>query len=261
MSSMWYSRTEAKIRERFGAARSAAEADPESPVVMFLDEVDSIASARGASVHRVDDRAVDALAVELDGLRSCGNVLVLGATNRKDSLDPALVRPGRFGDAPIKVGRPRRRAARSILAKYLRDDMPYRPGSGSNGSEREEIIDSTVSRLCSPNGDAEIATITFRDATRRVVRAQDVLSGALLAKIARGAARRACLRHIETGAQGIGFDDVLEAIADEIETAARILTPANCSRFLDDLPQDVDVVKVEPVERKPKKIHRFAHVA
>jgi proteasome-associated ATPase len=267
LGSMWYSRTEAKIRERFSVARAAAEADPDSPVVMFLDEIDSIASARGASAHRVDDRAVDALAVELDGLRSRGNILVLAATNRMDILDPALIRPGRFGDAPIKVGRPRRVAARAILSKYLRDDMPYRPGTGSNGANgdngaaREEIIESTVSRLCSPNGDNDIATVTFRDASQRVVRLQDILSGALLAKIARSAARRACLRHIESGSQGIGFDDVLDAVGDEIETASRVLTPANCSRHLDDLPQDVDVVRVVPVERKPKNVHRFAHVA
>jgi len=181
-----------------------------------------------------------------------------------DILDPALIRPGRFGDAAIKVGRPRRVAARAILSKYLRDDMPYRPSNGANGANggvRDEIIESTVSRLCSPNGDNDIATVTFRDASQRVVRLQDLLSGALLAKIARSAGRRACLRHIESGSQGIGFDDVLDAVGDEIETASRLLTPANCSRHLDDLPQDVDVVRVEPVERKPKHVHRFTHVA
>jgi proteasome-associated ATPase len=265
LGSMWYSRTEAKIREVFRVAREAAEADPDVPVVMFLDELDSIASARGANVHRVDDRAVDALAVELDGLQERGNVLVLAATNRMDILDPALIRPGRFGDVPIRVGRPRRVGARAILSKYLRDDMPYaaQPGGNgdSNGRVREEILDATMSRLYSPNGEGDVATLTFRDGTRRTVRIGDLVSGAVLAKIARGAARRACLREIETGSRGIELADVLDAVGGEIDTAARLLSPVNCSRYLDDLPQDVDVVRVEPVERKPANVYRFTNVA
>jgi proteasome-associated ATPase len=302
LGSMWYSRTEAKIREVFRVAREAAEADPTRPVVMFFDELDWIASSRGHNVHRVDDRAVDALAVELDGLRSRGNVLVLAATNRMDVLDPALIRPGRFGDAPIKVGRPRRAAAGAILSKYLRDDMPYAPVPGanggrsnggraksagangdrardgrsagrrstgarvarargcSNGGAREEIVEATVSRLYAPNGEGDVAAITFRDGSRRVVRLQDVMSGAVLAKIARGAARRACLREIETGAGGIELADVLAVIDGEIDAAARVLTPRNCALHLDDLPQDVDVVKVEPILRKRPNVHRFMRV-
>jgi proteasome-associated ATPase len=270
LGSVWYSGTEAKIREVFRVAREAAQSDPDIPVVIFFDELDWIASSRGNNIHRVDDRAVDALAAELDGLSARGNILLVAATNRMDVLDPALLRPGRFGDMPIKVGRPRRAAARAILSKYFRAEMPYASGVGSNGGRsdhgrsngeaREEILDATLSRLYSPNGEGDVAVITFRDGSRRVVRLQDVMSGAVLAKIARGAARRACLREIETGAGGIELAGVLAVIDGEIDAAARVLTPRNCSLHLDDLPQDVDVVKVEPIERKPANVHSFMQV-
>jgi proteasome-associated ATPase len=266
LASMWYGQSEANIREVFRVAREASVAQPEIPVVMFLDELDSIAASRGASLHRVDDRQVTALAAEINGLQACGNVLILAATNRKDILDEALIRAGRFGDVCLKVGRPRRPAARAILSKYLRDDMPYatEPGANSAGANggsdetaRAEILDAALSRLYSPNGDGDVATLTFRDGTRRTVRINELMSGAVLAKIARVAARRACLREIETGAVGIELNDVLAAVCGEVDTAARLLTPANCTRFLDDLPQDVDVVRVEPVERKPADVYRY----
>jgi proteasome-associated ATPase len=264
LGSMWYGQSEANIREVFRAAREASELEPEVPVVMFLDELDSIASARGATFHHVDDRVVEALAAELDGLQSCGNVLIIAATNRRDALDEAMVRAGRFGDSAIEVGRPRRAAARAILSKYLREDMPYavEPGAngngpGSNGEAREALIDATLSRLFSPNGDGDVATLTFRDGARRVVRFSELLSGATLAKIAHRAARGACLREIETGAEGITLDDVLTAIAGEVEATARLLKPANCWRFVDNLPQDVDVVRVEPVDHKPANVYQY----
>ncbi len=262
LGSMWYSQTEAKIREVFKVAREAAAADPDIPVVMFFDEFDSIASARGANLHRVDDRAVDALAVELDGLEDRGNILVIAATNRQDILDEAITRPGRFGDNPIRIGRPNRAGARSILSKYFRADKPYASSADGDGlSARDEIVDSTLSRLYAPNGESDVATITFRDGTRRTVRIHELVSGAVLAKLAHKAARAACLREIETGTRGIRPDDVFDAISEEIENAARLLTPVNCKRYLIDLPQDLDVVSVEPVRKKVVHTHRFVQVA
>ena len=118
-----------------------------------------------------------------------------------------------------------------------------------------------MSRLYSPNGDGDVVSLTFRDGRRQTVRLSELMSGAVLAKLAHVAARRACLREIATGERGIRLTDVLVAIADEIESSARILTPANCRRYLDCLPQDVDVVSVDPIKRKPANAHRFAQVA
>jgi len=157
LGSMWYSETERKIRELFDMAGEAADAEPGIPVVVFLDEVDWIAASRGATVHHVDDRAVGTLAVALDGLQTRGNVLVIAATNRMDMLDPALIRPERFGDMPIRVNRPSRAAARAILGKYFREELPY-----ARDTPRDDVIESTLARVYSPNGDGDVATAMFR---------------------------------------------------------------------------------------------------
>jgi len=118
--SVWYSQTEANCREAFRVAREAGEQDPAVPVVMFLDEIDSIGALRGQSFHRIDDRVLNVLMTELNGLESRGNVVVVAATNRPDVLDPALTRPGRLGDLVLRIGRPNRKAGRDILSKHLR---------------------------------------------------------------------------------------------------------------------------------------------
>jgi len=258
LGSMWYSETERKIRDVFRMAREAADAEPGMPVIVFLDEVDWIAASRGATLHRVDDRAVGTLAVELDGLQARGNVLVLAATNRMDMLDRALIRPERFGDKPIRVGKPNRAGARAILSKYFRDGLPY---VADNNAARDNLIDAALARLFAPNGGGDVATVTFRDGAKRTIRINQLVSGAVLAKLANDAAHRACLREIDTGERGIRIEDVHTAVADAIENAANLLTPRNCREYVDDLPQDVDVVSVEPVKRKTAQVHRYLRVA
>src|ERR1039458_6125721 len=98
LNSMWYGATEQRYREIFRVARETAAAEPEVPVVMFWDEVDAIGSHRGESAHRIDDRMLNAFMAELNGLEDRGNIVILAATNRLDSIDPALLRPGRLGD-------------------------------------------------------------------------------------------------------------------------------------------------------------------
>jgi len=251
LGSVWYSQTEANIREVFRVAREFGEENPRIPVVIFLDEIDSIGTPRGESFHRIDDRVQLALAGELDGLEERGNVFVIAATNRAEDLDAAFLRNGRFGDSPIEVPRPNRDAAIAILGKYLREDLPY------EGS-RDELIDVAVARLYSANGESDVARITFRDGTERVVRAADLGSGASLAKVARDAQSRACLRDARTGERGIRTEDVLEAIADELEAQASVLTPRSCRRFVRGLPQDTDPVRVERLqERETVRRHRY----
>jgi len=97
LHSMWYAQSEANYREAFRIAKEAGESDPDTPVVMFFDEIDSVGAARGDVLTRVDDRVLTSFMAELDGLESRGNVLVVAATNRREALDPALLRPGRLG--------------------------------------------------------------------------------------------------------------------------------------------------------------------
>ena len=263
LHSMWYGRSEANYREAFRAARQAGDADPATPVVMFFDEVDAVGAARGHSLAQVDDRVLTSFMTELDGLEARGNVLVVAATNRRDALDPALVRPGRLGDLVIEIPRPGMAAAAAVFDRHLPAAIPYAAG-GTDGDEaaaRRQIIDTAVSRLYAPNGEGDLAAITFRDGTRRMVRAKDLMSGAHIANIARGAIERACFRDLEGGEPGVTAGDVLDAIADEIRAAVAGLTPENCHAFVSGLPQDLAAVRVEPVVRQVGRPHRYLSVA
>jgi proteasome-associated ATPase len=258
---MWYAQSEANYREAFRVAREAGEQEPEVPVVMFFDEVDALGGSRGQSLMRVDDRVLTAFMTELDGLDSRGNVLVVAATNRRDAIDPALLRPGRLGDLVLEVPRPNMRAAREIFRKHLQAEIPYALESFGSNAARREIIESAVSKIYSPNGESDLLTITFRDGKRRTVRAKELISGASIAKIALTAKERACVDEIETGRPGVRLNHVLSAVAEEIESIAGTLTPANCRHHLTDLPQDVDVVRVEPIQRRVAQPHLYLHVA
>jgi proteasome-associated ATPase len=198
---------------------------------------------------------------ELDGLESRGNILVIASTNRRDVLDPGLLRPGRLGDVIIEVPRPNMKAASEIFAKHLPEDVPYAENGCGAGEARQFIIDSAVSRIYAPNGDSELAQITFRDGKQRKVKAGDLMNGASIANISRVALERACLRDIEAGSPGLRLEDILHAIADEFEAMAKTLTPANCRNHLQDLPQDIDAVRVEPVRKKVPRSHRYINAA
>ena len=248
LHSMWYGQAEANYRELFRVAREAAAQDPGVPVVVFFDELDAIGGTRGGGHAHVDDKIQNAFFVELDGLATRGNVLVIGATNRREALDPALLRPGRFGDDPIEIPRPGRSAARDILAKHLPEGIPYAVnGHGDAAAARAAILDTAVSRLFAPNGEGELARITFRDGKQRGVAPRDLISGATLANLTRRARERACRREIEDGPAGLCESDITAAITVELAQAVGSLTPASCRHHLSGLPDDVDVVRLERV--------------
>jgi proteasome-associated ATPase len=251
LGSVYYSQTETNIREVFRVAHEFGARNPRIPVVIFFDEVDVTAGARGESFHRVDDRVTVALAAELDGLKDRGNVFVIAATNRAEDLDAALLRNGRLGDDPIEVPRPGRDAAIAILRKHLRSDVPW-------ADDRDELIDAAVARIYAPNGESDIARVVLRSGQDRVVRAADLVSGASLAKIARDAVDRAVRRHITTGDVGVRLTDVLDAVADELDGQAGLLTLRNVRRLVDGLPDDAGVARVERLRVGEKaRRHRY----
>jgi proteasome-associated ATPase len=248
LTSMWYGESERQIREVFRVARERGAEHPRLPVVLFFDEIDSLASARGHSNTRVDDRVLNAFMAELDGLEARGNVLVISATNRLDSLDPAGARAGRLGDVILEVPRPDLAGGREILARYLGPELPFSE-NGHGGAARDRILDLAVSRLYAPNAGGDLSRLTFRDGRQHTVRARDLVSGASLANVVRSALECACRRELASGERGVRAEDVLDAIDSELDETARLLTPANCSRYLSDLPQDVDVVRVDRLRR------------
>jgi proteasome-associated ATPase len=261
LHSMWWGQSEANYREVFRVAREVGAANPDLPVVMFFDEVDSIGATRSTdAVHHVAGRVLESFMTELDGLHGRGNILVVAATNRRDAIDPALLRPGRLGDLVLEVPRPNMAAARPILERHLPASAPYESG-GDAASARRDIIDTTISRLYAPNGLGDIAALTFRDGSRRSVQARDLVSGAMFANIARVALERACVRELETGEAGIRIDDVLDATTEALSTAVAALSPFNCHAHIDGLPQDLMVVRVEALMRRPRRPQRFRTVA
>jgi proteasome-associated ATPase len=262
LHSMWYGQSEANYREAFRVARQVGDEDPCTPVVMFFDEVDAVCATRGKQAAHVDDRVLTSFMAELDGLKTRGNIVVVAATNRRDALDPAIARPGRLGDLIVEIPRPGMKAATAVFEKHLPADVPYQADDGGDATTaRRRLIDIAVARLYAPNGESEVASIMFRDGTRRAIRASDLMSGARIANIARAGIERACVRDLERGESGVAARDLLDAIENEVGGIVSALTPANCHAFISNLPQDLAVVRVEPVTRRVRHPHRFRSVA
>jgi proteasome-associated ATPase len=255
LNTVWFGLTEQKYRDIFRVAREAAE--PDVPVVMFWDEIDATGSTRGESIHRIDDRMLSSFLAELDGLEERGNVVILAATNRRDALDPALVRPGRLGDLVLYFPQPNRKTARAILSRHLPADIPYAANGEGPAAAREALLDLAVGQIFAQNTDTELAYLTLRDGKQRVVRAADLVSGAHLEAIAQTAMDRAGARKAEGGPGGLTTADMNAAISDFLLTTPRGLTPRNARNYLRDLPQDVDVVRVDLVDHKVSHPHRY----
>jgi proteasome-associated ATPase len=257
LNEIWYGATERNYREIFRIAREAAAAEPDVPVVMFFDEVDAIGGNRGESINRIDDRMLNAFMAELNGLEERGNIVILAATNRMDSIDPALLRAGRLGDLVLHFPQPNRKAARAILSRHLSAHVPYASNGEGQAAAREALLDQAIAQLFAQNGDTELADLTLRDGKHRMVRAADLVSGAELAAIANSALQRACIREAQGGPAGIALGDISAAVSGFFHAAPRALTPRNARNYLRDLPQDIDVVRVDFIEHKVRHPHLY----
>ena len=257
LSSMWHGASESAYRRLFAAAREASLEDPDIPVIIFIDEVDSIGSVRGEGINKIDDKIQACVISELDGLIDRGSVLVMSATNRADSLDPAMIRAGRLGDLILEIPPPNRKGAHAVLNCYLPEDIPYASSHSGQASAREELLQLAVGQLFAENGDTELAHLTLRDGKRRLIRAADLLNGASLQSIALSALERAVLRDDEGGPAGVSAADISAAISDYLVAAAKPLTPRNARNYIQDLPQDVDVTSVDLVERRVKRPYLY----
>lgn len=259
LNSVWFGKSEEHYREIFRVARETAAADPGSVTVMFWDEIDAVGQNRGESVNRIDDRLLNSFMAELSdfGSRESGNVVIITATNRIDCLDPALLRPGRLGDLVMHIPPPRAKAARAILARHLPVDTPYATNGHGPAETREILLDQTIAQLFAQTVETELANLTLRDGKRRLVRASDLISGAHLESIAQAALKFAGKREKEGGPQGISSADLNAAICGFVANAPRALSPRNARSYLHDLPQDVDVVRVDLVERNVRNPHQY----
>lgn len=246
--------TQKAIRDTFKALREAAR---RGPALLFLDELESFARTRGHFTNIHSDKHVAALLAELDGFEDRKDVAIIAATNRRDLLDPALL--GRFM-MEIQVERPNQDAAKAILRIHMPPSLPFSPNGKLAADTRDEIIETAVSLLYAPNADNILCRMRFRDNTQRAVTARELVSGRLLQQLCESARRRAFARELRGGAPGVQTGDMEQAVAEGIDRLRTLLTPVNAHAHLTNLPQDVDVVSVEPVVRKVSNARRYLNL-
>ncbi|MBY0528462.1 MAG: AAA family ATPase [Gemmataceae bacterium] len=243
--SMWLGQSEQKLIARFMAARELATSS-DVPVVMFFDEIDALGRRRGSELGSgAPDRILATFLSQLDGVQQVSNLIVIGATNRADILDMGLVRPGRLGDVKIRIPAPNRKAAAAILTRYLGNGLPV-------VDDVSTVVAVLLSRLYSPRGEyAELAKVKLRDGRVLPVGGRDLVSGAMFENIVRVAAEEAADREARTGVAGVTEMDLAAALDRELRGASALLTPANARSYVARLPQDIDPVSVELLNRGP----------
>jgi proteasome-associated ATPase len=206
--------TERKIREIFQRARDKASEG--HPVVIFFDEMEAMFRTRGSGVSSdVESTIVPQLLVEMDGVAETRNVIVIGASNRQDLIDPAILRPGRL-DVKIKVERPDEDAARQILSLYLTDELPYAKRSDVDVRDcMAYLIDETVFEIYAETKDTEFLEVTYVDGKREKLHFKDFTSGAMLQNIVDRAKTAAIKDELAGLGEGITLDHLTQAVAAE----------------------------------------------
>jgi proteasome-associated ATPase len=211
--------TERKIREIFQKAKEKAADDV--PVVVFFDEMDALFRTRGTGISSdVETTIVPQLLAEIDGVEGLRNVIVIGASNRQDLIDPAILRPGRL-DVKIKIERPDRDAAGDIFAKYLTRDLPIAESEIRRHNDSQGAIDAmivvTVEKMYSLSEENRFLEVTYASGDKEVLYFKDFSSGAMIESIVRRAKKMALKRHIAGGAKGLMDDDLLAAVREEFK--------------------------------------------
>jgi proteasome-associated ATPase len=210
--------TERHIRLVFQRAREKASEG--MPVIVFFDEMDSIFRTRGSGVSSdVENTIVPQLLSEIDGVEGLENVIVIGASNREDMIDPAILRPGRL-DVKIKIERPDAEAARDIFSKYVLKELPLHPDDvAEHGSSAqatvEAMIQRTVERMYTESEENRFLEVTYANGDKEVLYFKDFNSGAMIENIVARAKKMAIKEFLETGQKGIRVSHLLAACVDE----------------------------------------------
>ena len=212
--------SERQIREVFNKAKEKAEEG--MPVVVFFDEMDALFRTRGTGISSdVESTIVPQFLSEIDGVESLRNVIVIGASNRQDLIDPAILRPGRL-DIKIRIDRPDRDAAIDIFTKYLTPDLPLHKSEieKDNGDTKkvvERLINITVDRMYSLDEENRFLEVTYANGEKEILYFKDFASGAMIEGVVARSKKHAIKRMITEGDGGIKGEDILTAIQDEFK--------------------------------------------
>jgi proteasome-associated ATPase len=212
--------TERHIRLVFQRAREKASHG--TPVIVFFDEMDSLFRTRGSGVSSdVENTIVPQLLSEIDGVETLENVLVIGASNREDMIDPAILRPGRL-DVKIKIERPDAESARDIFSKYLTTELPLHgddlaefggdPTACVNG-----MIQATVERMYTETDENRFLEVTYANGDKEVLYFKDFNSGAMIQNIVDRAKKMAIKDFLDHGQKGLRIQHMLQACVDEFK--------------------------------------------
>jgi len=212
--------TERHIRLVFQRARE--KATDGTPVIVFFDEMDSIFRTRGSGVSSdVETTIVPQLLSEIDGVETLENVVVIGASNREDMIDPAILRPGRL-DVKIKIERPDAEAARDIFSKYLHTDLPLHADDlaehgGSREATVQAMIQRVVERIYTEDEDNRFLEVTYANGDKEVLYFKDFNSGAMIESIVSRAKKYAIKDFLDTGQKGLRLQHLMTACVDEFK--------------------------------------------
>jgi len=212
--------TERHIRLVFQRARE--KAGDGTPVIVFFDEMDSLFRTRGSGVSSdVENTIVPQLLSEIDGVEGLENVIIIGASNREDMIDPAILRPGRL-DVKIKIERPDAEAARDIFSKYITETLPLHPEDiaehgGNRGATVAGMIQRTVERMYTEAEDNRFLEVTYANGDKEVLYFKDFNSGAMIENIVDRAKKMAIKDFLDHGQKGIRISHLLASCVDEFK--------------------------------------------
>lgn len=212
--------TERHIRLVFQRAREKASEG--TPVIVFFDEMDSLFRTRGSGVSSdVENTIVPQLLSEIDGVEGLENVIVIGASNREDMIDPAILRPGRL-DVKIKIERPDAEAAKDIFSKYLTERLPLHADDlGEHGGVRSAavsaMIQSVVEQMYAESEENRFLEVTYANGDKEVLYFKDFNSGAMIENIVGRAKKMAIKAFLEHNQKGLRVSHLLQACVDEFK--------------------------------------------
>ncbi|MDA0299106.1 MAG: proteasome ATPase [Actinobacteria bacterium] len=200
--------TERQIRLVFERARE--KSDEGWPVIVFFDEMDSMFRTRGTGVSSdMESTVVPQLLAEIDGVEGLENVIVIGATNREDLIDPAILRPGRL-DVKIRIDRPDAVAAKQVFLRYLNEEIPLRAGESI-----DQMVDAAVEEMYRTDESNRFLEVTYANGDKEVLYFKDFASGAMIENIVRRAKKAAIKRVIAGGTRGVATVDLVDAVRSE----------------------------------------------
>ncbi len=211
--------TERQIRLIFQRAREKSEEG--IPVIIFFDEMESLFRTRGSGISSdIESTIVPQLLAEIDGVETLKNTIVIGASNREDLIDPAILRPGRL-DVKIKIERPGPVAAKQIFSRYLTSGLPIHvsetDGVADRGGAIEKMVDAAVEFMYRTDDDTRFLEVTYQNGDKEILFFRDFSSGAMIENIVRRSKKLAIKRFLAEGEKGIKTEDLLASVTQEFK--------------------------------------------